>query len=115
MGEGAREALPAVREALHDSDEEVQLFAALTLVNNHSYEPGTIPILLRTLRRNDATLRQVACLSLALVPCEGTDKEKVLAALSNTAASDAEEQVRQAAASALHILSPESTNKSSQE
>jgi hypothetical protein len=107
MGPAAKDAMPALRAALKDSDEEVQLWSALSLVNNQSYDKAAVPILVGALQREDAMLRQVACLSLALIPYEPAEKEPVVSALTNLAVGDADEEVRQAAMSALNIVAPD--------
>jgi hypothetical protein len=111
MGTDAKVAVPALRKALNDSDDEVKLWAALCLVNNQAYDNATIPILVQALQRDDAMLRQVVCLSLGLIPYDGVDKDPVVAALSVTASKDADEEVRQAAKSALNILAPDTLAK----
>jgi hypothetical protein len=108
-GADARGAIPALRTALQDSDAEVQMWSALALVNNKSYDKAAIPILVRTLQNENPVLRQVACLSLALIPYEGAEKESVVPALVETAGKDADEDVRKAAGSALKVIAPEST------
>lgn len=106
-GSDAKEALPQLREALVDSDAEVRMWAALTLINNKSYDKGTIPILLQVLHHENSMFRQVACLSLALIPYSDAEKDPVVGALAETASKDSDEEVRKAAVSALKILSPE--------
>jgi len=54
-------------------------------------------------------LRQVACLSLGLIPYEAGDKQTVIPALNESATKDADEDVRQAAKAALNIVGVEST------
>lgn len=107
MGSEAKEATIALTEALKDPDEEVQMLAAFTLVNNKNYDKRTIPILIRSLRHENATLRQVACLSLAIIPYEPAEKETVIPALAATTANDDNEDVRKAAYSALNIIAPD--------
>jgi|GEM_PF-1284630 len=108
QGADAHEAVPALRDSLKDADAEVQMWAALALVNNKSYDKGAIPILVRTLQNENATLRQVACLSLGIIPYDGTEKTQVVPALTEVAQKDSDEEVRKAAASALSIVAPES-------
>jgi len=107
-GLDAKEAVPALKEALKDSDQEVQMWAALTLVNTQSYDRAVIPILVRSLKNENTVLRQVACLSLGLIPYEAGDKQSVIPALSETASKDGDEDVRQAAKAALNIVGTES-------
>jgi len=107
QGSGAKDAVPELRNALNDSDQEVRMWSALALINNKSYDKATAPILIRTLQHENSMLRQVSCLSLALIPYEEPEKEPVVAALSETASKDADEEVRNAAKSALKIISPE--------
>ena len=107
LGSEAKEAIPALRDALKDSDEEVQMWAALSLVNNHVYEKATLPILIKALGHDNSILRRVACLSLGLMPYEPAEKEIVVPTLAETAGRDPDEQVRQAARSALNIIAPE--------
>ena len=107
-GMDAKEAIPALREALKDSDQEVQMWAALALVNTQTYDKAIIPILVRSLQNDNTVLRQVACLSLGLIPYEVGDKETVIPALTQ-ATKDSDEDVRKAATSALNIVAAEST------
>lgn len=107
LGAGAKDALPELRNALKDADADVRMWAALALINNKSYDRSAIPILVQVLRHDNPMLRQVSCLSLALIPYEGADKETVVAALADTANKDGDEEVRQAAISALKIIAPE--------
>jgi HEAT repeat protein len=114
LGAEAEEATAALTEALKDSDEEVQMLAAFTLVNNKSYDKRTIPILIRSLRHENATLRQVACLSLAIIPYESAEKEAVIPALAAATANDDSEEVRKAAYSALTIIAPDIVAKANE-
>ena len=107
MGGGAKDALPELRAALNDSDSDVRMWVALALINNKSYDKATIPILIQVLQNDNTMLRQISCLSLALIPYEDADKDKVVAALSDTATKDEDEEVRRAAVSALKIIAPE--------
>jgi HEAT repeat protein len=107
--------VPALQTALKDSDEEVQMWAALALINGKVYDRETIPILIRTLKHENATLRQVACLSLGLMPYRQADKDMVVPALAETAGKDLEEDVRSAALSALNVVAPELVGKSAAE
>jgi HEAT repeat protein len=106
-GAEAKEAIPALRAALKDSDEEVQMWAALALVNTQTYDKAIIPILVRALKNDNTVLRQVACLSLGLIPYESGDKGTIVPALTEAAVNDKDEDVRQAAKSALSIVAPE--------
>ena len=107
LGAGAKEALPELRNALSDDDPDVRMWSALALINNKSYDKGAIPVLIQVLQNDNSMLRQVSCLSLALIPYEDADKDKVVAALSDTANKDEDEEVRKAAVSALKIIAPE--------
>ena len=107
LGSGAKEALPELRNALNDSDSEVRMLSALALINNKSYDKGTIPILIQVLQNDNSMLRQISCLSLALIPYEDAEKDRVVAALSDTANKDEDDEVRKAAVSALKIIAPE--------
>ena len=107
LGTEAKEGIPALREALTDSDHEVQMWAALTLVNNRSYDKPAIPILVQALQHENSTLRQVACLSLGIIPYENSEKQAVVPALTEIAMRDTNEEVRKAAVSALDIIAPE--------
>jgi predicted component of type VI protein secretion system len=111
-GAEAKDAIPALKQALKDSDTEVQMWAALALVNTQTYDKAIIPILLRALKNDNAVLRQVACLSLGLIPYEAGDKETVVPALTEAASKDADEEVRKAATSALNIVGAESSTQS---
>ena len=106
LGTEAKAAIPALREALWGPDEEVRQWAALTLIKNEDYDPATIPILVRVLHNENPVLRQVACLSLGIFPFEPAQKEIVVPALTETAAKDADAEVRNAALSALNIIAP---------
>ena len=83
------------------------MWTALALINNKSYDRATIPILVQVLHHENPTLRQVACLSLALIPYEDAEKGTVVAALVETANKDDDEEVRKTAISALKIIAPE--------
>lgn len=107
MGPEAKEAIAALRLALGDEDQDVQMWAALTLVNNKSYDRTTIPILVRGLQHENPVLRQVACLSLGIIPYEESEKETVVPPLAERAGKDSDEDVRKAAVSALNIIAPE--------
>jgi hypothetical protein len=66
-----------------------------------------VPILVHVLKNENSVLRQVACLSLGLVPYEDKDKEIVVPALAEIAGRDTDEDVRKAAKSALNIIAPD--------
>lgn len=100
----ALSAVPALREALQDSDSEVRTWAALTLIGNRVYDKATVPILIQALHHENSTLRQVACLSLALIPLEETEKEPVIAALTECVSNDTNAEVKSAALSALKMV-----------
>ena len=57
-----------VHQAVADQDEEVRMWSALALVNSQEYDKRTVPILVQVLKNENSVLRQVACLSLGLVP-----------------------------------------------
>lgn len=111
LGADAKEAVPALREALKDDDHDVQMWAALALVNNQDYDKRVIPVLIRVLQNDNPVLRQVACLSLGLIPYLESEKETVIPPLTETANKDTNDEVRQAAFSALSILAPETVGK----
>jgi pSer/pThr/pTyr-binding forkhead associated (FHA) protein len=111
MGSGAKDAIPALREALKDRDQDVQMWAALALVNNQEFDKTVVPVLVRALQKDNPVLRQVACLSLGLIPYLESEKEAVIPALSQAAEKDANDDVRKAALSALSIIAPESVGK----
>jgi hypothetical protein len=111
MGARAKEAIPALREALKDQDQDVQMWAALALVNNQEFDKTVVPVLVRALHKENPVLRQVACLSLGLIPYLESEKETVIPPLTQTAEKDANEDVRKAALSALSIIAPESVGK----
>jgi hypothetical protein len=98
--------LPALTEALKDTDPEVRMWAALALVHNNVFDKATIAILLQTLHHENPKLRQVACLSLAMVVYSDADKEPVIAALMDTATKDASPEVANDALTALKIIAP---------
>ena len=108
LGPGAKEALPQLREALNDSDADVRMWSALALINNKSYDKGTIPVLIQVLHHDNSMFRQVACLSLALIPYSDAEKEIVVNSLRESAGKDADEEVRKSAISALKIIAPDS-------
>jgi predicted component of type VI protein secretion system len=111
LGAGAKEAIPALREALKDRDQDVQMWAALALVNNQEFDKTVVPVLVRALRNENPVLRQVACLSLGLIPYLESEKETVIPPLSEAADKDANDDVRKAALSALSIIAPETVGK----
>jgi len=111
LGGEAKEAIPALREALKDIDQDVQMWAALALVNNQEFDKGVVPVLVRVLRNDNPVLRQVACLSLGLIPYVDSEKESVIPALTETAGKDANDDVRKAALSALSIIAPDTVGK----
>ncbi len=104
----AKDAIPSLRAALNDSDAEVRMWSALALVGNEVYDKVTIPILVDALKRDSITIRQTACIALALIPCEGSDKTLVVPALTGVANRDPSEDVRRDALTALRVIAPES-------
>ena len=110
LGVEASQAAGALRVALKDTDEEVQMWAALALINCQQYDKQAVPILVHVLHNENSVLRQVACLSLGLVPYEGLEKDAVVPALAETAGKDIDEEVRKAARSALNIIAPDLYN-----
>ena len=111
LGAGAKEAIPALREALMDKDPDVQMWSALAMVNNQEFDKRIIPVLVRTLRNDNPILRQVACLSLGLIPYLESEKDSVVPALAETANRDTNDDVRKAALSALSIVAPDTVGK----
>ena len=111
LGAQAKEAAPALHEALKDTDQDVRMWAALTLVNNELQDKATIPILIGVLQRENPVLRQVACLSLGLIPYEEYERDTVVPALTETASKDGDDEVRKAAVSALNIIAPDAAAK----
>jgi predicted component of type VI protein secretion system len=111
LGAQAKDAAAALHEALNDTDQDVRMWAALTLVNNELHDKATIPILIGVLQRENPVLRQVACLSLGLIPYEDYEKSTVVPALTETASNDGDEEVRKAAVSALNIIAPDAAAK----
>lgn len=107
LGPEAQDAVPALREAIKDPDAEVRMWAALSLINNKAYDKATIPILIGVLHHDNAILRQLACLSLALIPYEPAEKAPVVSALLESANKDANAEVRDAALAALKMIAPE--------
>jgi len=111
LGAGAKDAIPALREALADKDPDVQMWSALAMVNNQEFDKRTVPVLVKTLQNDNPVLRQVACLSLGLIPYLESEKDSVVPALTDTANKDANDDVRKAALSALSIVAPETVGK----
>jgi HEAT repeat protein len=111
LGPDIKEALPALRKALDDTDAGVRMWAAVTLVNDKCYDKATIPILLGVLRNDNPVLRQVACLSLGLIPYEQAEKETVVPILTEAAGKDTNEDVRKAALTALNVVAPDAIAK----
>lgn len=111
LGPETKDAVPALRVAIGDADPEVRMWSALTLINDKCYDKATIPILVGVLQNENPVLRQVACLSLGLIPYEDAEKEKVIPALTETAGKDADDDVRKAAVSALGIIAPDALAK----
>jgi HEAT repeat protein len=107
MGTEAKDAVPALRDALKDTDSEVQAWSALALIHNNIYDKATVPILLQLLHHENPIMRQVAGLSLALIPYEESEKPPVIAALTQSVNQDDNADVRAAAASALKAILPE--------
>lgn len=107
LGPAAQDALPVLPAALADTDLDVRMWAALALVHNNVYEKATIPILVLTLHHENPTLRQVACLSLAMIPYTDADKEAVIPALVDTATKDANPDVANDAMTALKMIAPD--------
>jgi predicted component of type VI protein secretion system len=113
LGADAADAVPALRAALADTDQEVRMWSALTLINEKSYDKASIPVLVEVLQHPNPVLRQLACLSLGLLPYEGAEKEMVIPPLTETVRKDSDEEVRKAAVSALNIIAPEALVQSS--
>ena len=90
------------------------MWAALALVNSQEYDKRTVPILVQVLKNENSVLRQVACLSLGLVPYEDKEKDLVVPALAELAGKDNDEDVRKAAKSALNIIAPDVYGKDRQ-
>jgi len=111
LGAEAKEAAPALHEALQDTDQDVRMWAALTLVNNELHDKATVPILIGVLQRDNPVLRQVACLSLGLISYDESEKETVVPALTETASKDGDDEVRKAAVSALNVIAPDALAK----
>lgn len=111
LGAEAKEAVPALREALKDKDADVQMWAALALVNNQEFDKREVPVLVHVLQNDNPVLRQVACLSLGLIPYAEPEKDSVIPALTETAGKDTNDDVRKAALSALSIIAPETVGK----
>jgi predicted component of type VI protein secretion system len=107
MGGAAKSATPALRAALKDPDAEVRMWAALTLINNECYDKAAVPILVGALRHDNPVIRQVACLSLGLIPYEQSERDSVVPALAQAAGKDTDEEVRRAALSALNVIDPD--------
>jgi predicted component of type VI protein secretion system len=99
--------------ALHSlgPEPEVRMWSALTLVGNKFYDKATIPIFIRVLQDDNPVLRQLSCLSLGLIPYEDSEKAAVVAALTETADKDLDNEVRNAAVSALNVIDPEAFAK----
>lgn len=94
--------------ALADSDPDVRLWVALALANHRVYDRAAVPVLVQALRRETPTLRQAACLSLAMMPCTDADRKTVIPALTDIAAADTTDPVTaQDAALALKLIAPE--------
>src|SRR5712672_1442186 len=85
LGAQGKEAIPALREALKDQDKDVQMWAALALVNNQEFDKAVVPVLVRALQKDNPVLRQVACLSLGLIPYLESEKETVIPPLTEAA------------------------------
>jgi hypothetical protein len=83
------------------------MWVALALVHNNVFDKAGVPILIHTLHNENPTLRQVACLSLAMIPYTETEKEPVVAALVDTASKDESVDVSNDALTVLKILAPE--------
>ncbi len=111
MGPSAASATPALHQALSDPDQEVRLWAALALINIKSYDKAIPPILIHVLHDEKPMLRQLACVSLGLIPYERAEKEAVVPALIAAAKTDSDEDVRKAANAALGVIDPEAVTK----
>ena len=111
MGSAAGGASSALHDALADTDQEVRFWAALTLINNQSYDKAMPPILVGVLHDEKPMIRQLACLSLGLLPYEPAEKQTVVPALVAAATNDTDQEVREAAVSALAVIDPDATGK----
>ncbi len=107
LGPEASKAASGLHEAVADPDDEVRMWAALALVNSQEYDKRAVPVLVHVLKNENSVLRQVACLSLGLVPYEDKEKDLVVPALAEIAGKDTDEDVRKAAKSALNIIAPD--------
>jgi hypothetical protein len=110
LGPAATAATPALHQALSDPDQEVRLWSALALINIKSFDKAIPPILVHELQDEKPMLRQLACVSLGLLPYEPSEKQAVVPALLLAANSDADEDVRKAATAALGVIDPEASN-----
>jgi hypothetical protein len=101
------ELLPVLKTALKDTDSEVRIWAALALVKSRAYDPAATPVLVEVLRHENPALRQMACISLALFSYTPEQRAIVVSALTNVAARDVSQDVRQDAQRALNFLTVE--------
>ena len=95
---------------LQDADPEVRMWLAFALVNNQTYDQAAVPVLIETLKNENATLRQKACAALALIPFDESGKATVVPALKaalKAATEDDSEDVRKTARTALKTIAPE--------
>jgi len=111
LGPSAATATPALHQALSDPDQEVRLWAALALINVKSYDKAIPPILIHVLHDDKPMVRQLACVSLGLLPYEPAEKDAVVPALIAAANTDADEDVRKAASAALGVIDPDGAGK----
>lgn len=107
LGSAAQPVLATLSEVLTDADPEVRMWAALALVHNNVQNKATIPIMVQSLQHDNPTLRQVACLSLAMISLTDAEKSLVIPALTDVATNDANPDVSDDALTALKIIAPE--------
>ena len=107
LGPAAQDALPILPGALTDPDSDVRMWTALALVHNNVQDKATIPILVQTLQHENPTLRQVACLSLAMLTYTEEEKAVVIPALTLTATKDTNPDVANDALTSLKIIAPD--------
>lgn len=105
LGNDARPALAAIRDAVKDSDPDTRFWSALALAQLDPADQASVPVLLEAVKNENPAMRAVAARSLAVIHFQGDDATPIVEILRKAAEADENEDVRKAAGSAAKLLS----------